>query len=169
MSEKENSPHFGLANFERRQHPRFLINLPVEYSRLDQSGNRPAQTADVSEGGLLLHVSDELDIGQGLKITLFIDSGSGLKPIKAKGKVVWKDYQFGKDGSHRVGVNFLEIKPEHQKTLKNFLSNLSQIGSMESQIPDRLLSALNISEIKSKNGSPGFVSVKLGAKVRGAK
>jgi c-di-GMP-binding flagellar brake protein YcgR len=141
LSEKKNSPRLGVVNFERRKHPRFVINLPVEYLKLDQSRNRPGRTGDLSEGGLLLYISDEMDIGQDLKITVFIDSGAGLKPIEVKARVVWKDYQLGNDEFRRGGVNFLEITPEHRETLSAFLNNLLKMRSLEAQILDRFRSS----------------------------
>jgi c-di-GMP-binding flagellar brake protein YcgR len=129
MKEIDNRCRFGLANFERRKYPRFLINLPIEYIRLDQSQICSGQGVDLSEGGLLLHVSDDMDIGQHLKISLFIDADSGIKPIEVKGTVVWKDCKLGKDGFQRIGFNFLEITPAHRQALKSFLNNLSEMTS----------------------------------------
>lgn len=141
MSEKENSPRLGMVNFERRKYPRFVINLPIEYLKLEQSRSRPGRTGDLSEGGLLLYIPDEMDIGQDLQVTVFIDSEAGLKPIKVKARVVWKDYRLEKGEFLRVGVNFLEITPEHRETLNGFLYNLLRMRSLEAGFLDQFLSS----------------------------
>ena len=60
--------NFGTVNFERRQHPRFSVNLPVEYRKNDIPKGRSANTGDLSEGGLLLYVSEPMEIGQELNL-----------------------------------------------------------------------------------------------------
>ncbi len=156
MKEQE-KPHFATANFERRKHPRFMINLPVEFWRVDQTRVRPGRTGDVSEGGLLLYVSEEIEVGQELKMTLFVDSGEEYKALKARGKVVWKDFRLDEEGLYRVGVNFSEISPEHLEILKGFLQNLLKIkGSTHPIIPNKLLSALDISRLTNEKGTPWF-------------
>ena len=62
--------HFGTVNFERRQHPRFSINLPVEYWKIDRSISALSRTGDISEGGLLLYISEQIEVGQELTYTL---------------------------------------------------------------------------------------------------
>lgn len=134
-----------------------MINLPVEFWRVDQTRIRPGRTGDVSEGGLLLYVSDEIEIGQELKFTLFIDSGAEYQSINARGKVVWKDFRLDTEGLYRVGVNFLEISPEHLHALRQFLQNLLKLKrSPDSIIPNKLLSALDISRLKGEKGTSWF-------------
>jgi len=35
--EKETKPRYGTVNLERRKHPRFSVDLPIEYYRIDSS------------------------------------------------------------------------------------------------------------------------------------
>ena len=121
-------------DLERRKHPRFSVALPVEYWQIDKSRSRPGQTIDVSEGGLLLHVSEPMEIGQVLGLTLFITSSRDLDVIEAlvQVEVVWKDTLEGKDGGYQVGVKFVYISPEDMEKLKNFLKTL------ESETPSAL-------------------------------
>jgi c-di-GMP-binding flagellar brake protein YcgR len=126
MKKEETEPRSGAVNFERRKHPRFSIDLPIEYWQLDRSKSRPGRTIDVSEGGLLLDLPESMEIGQVLGLTLFITSGPDLNSIEAltQVQVVWKDTHGGKDGGYRVGVKFIEISPEDMGKLKNLLKNL---------------------------------------------
>jgi c-di-GMP-binding flagellar brake protein YcgR len=122
--ERETKPHFGFVDLEKRKHPRFLTNLPIEYWQINKSKSRPGRTIDISEGGLLLHLSEPIEIGQNLGLNLFIDSGSDLDSIEAlvQVEVVWKDIYLGKEGDYRIGVKFVDISEEDMHKLKNLLN-----------------------------------------------
>ncbi len=124
MNENLKRPRWGMANFERRRHPRFVINLPVLYQRLDQNPNS-GRTGDLSEGGLLLYISHEVKVGEDLRVTLFVDSGTGLQPFEVKARVIWQDFRFGTE-EYRVGVHFLDITQEQLETLKDFMKNIAE-------------------------------------------
>ena len=145
--EEGQNPRFGTVNFERRKHPRFSVDLPVEYWQVNSNPkNHSGRAFDVSEGGLLLYISDEIAIGQNLRVKLFFDSGQGLKSIEANVQVLWKDFRLEKDGFYRVGLKFVDISQEDLQKLKSFLINLMKVKNYsDSTIPPRLLSALGIS------------------------
>ncbi len=69
------SPRFGVAYFERREYPRFPIKLTVEYCPFEKFKSSPAFTENIGEGGLLLNTREELELGDYLLLSLFIDSG----------------------------------------------------------------------------------------------
>ena len=124
MKKEETEPRFGVVDFEKRRHPRFSIDLPIEYWQIDKSRSQPGQTINISEGGLLLRISEHLKIGQVVGLTLFIASGRDLDIIEAiaQVKIVWQDTRVGKDGGYRVGVKFVDISPEDMDKLKNLLN-----------------------------------------------
>ena len=121
--EREPRPSGGVGNFERRKYPRFSAALPIEYWQIDKSKSRPGQTINISEGGLLLRLSEPLKIDQVVGLTLFITSGPELDVIEALAQVevVWQDTHVGEDGAYRVGVKFVVISPEDMDKLKNLL------------------------------------------------
>ena len=107
--EKETKPRYGIVNFERRRHPRFNIDLPIEYRRTDLI-IKHARAGNASEGGLLLYLPEQLEIGQHLSLKLFFYSGSRLESIETLIEVVWIDIYLGKDwGDYRTGVRFVDI------------------------------------------------------------
>ena len=120
-------PRYGIVNFERRRFPRFSVDLPVEYERID-SFIPAGRVLDISEGGLLIYFSERMVIGQHLKLRLFFSAiGSNLKAIEALVEVVWIEIDGDKRlGDYRSGVKFIYISPEDMNCLKNFLINLSQ-------------------------------------------
>jgi len=125
MEEKETKPRYGTVNFEKRMHPRFSIDLPAEFSRTDLSVKQ-GRAINASEGGLLLYLPEQVDIGQHLRLKLFFSMGSELKAIEAIVEVVWVDIHLGKDWRDcRTGVRFVEISTEDMGRLLNFVRSLS--------------------------------------------
>jgi c-di-GMP-binding flagellar brake protein YcgR len=122
---KEAKSRYGTVNFEKRKHPRFSVDLPVEYSRADLSADQ-GRAMNASEGGLLLYLPEQMEIGNHLKLRLFFTMGSELSAMETLVEVVWVDVHLGKDwGDHRTGVRFVEISAEDTGRLKSFLGSLS--------------------------------------------
>jgi len=123
--EKEVKSRYGTVNFEKRKHPRFDVNLPIEYVRSDLPANR-GEALNASEGGLLLYLPERMEIGQHLSLKLFFSSGSELRTIETLVKVVWMDIHLGENrGDYRAGVKFVDISPRDLEKLRNFLRSLS--------------------------------------------
>ncbi len=122
--EKGIKSRYGTVNFEKRGHPRFNIDLPVEY-RVDLSAV-PGRAVDGMEGGLLLYLPELLRMGSHLRLKLFFTTGSELTAIETLVQVVWVDVHLGKDWrDYRTGVRFVEISAEGLGKLKSFLKGLS--------------------------------------------
>jgi hypothetical protein len=126
MDQKESRPRMGITNFERRKHPRFAIDLPVEYYRTDSNRPQTGRAINVSEGGLLIYFSEKMEIGQQLKVKLFFASGARLNSIECLVEVVWNDLHLGEGwGDFRSGVTFVDISPVDLDRLKKFLRSLA--------------------------------------------
>jgi c-di-GMP-binding flagellar brake protein YcgR len=125
--EKETKPRTGIVSFERRRYPRFNVDLPIEYYRIDSSTSYTGRALNISEGGLLIYFPEQMEIGQHLKLKLFFTLGSDLNTVEALIEVVWIDIHLSEDrGNYRSGVKFIDISPEDIAKLKNFLKGLSQ-------------------------------------------
>ena len=123
--EKETKARYGTVNFEKRKHPRFSVDLPVEYSRADQLSEQ-GYAINASEGGLLLHLPEQMEMGNRLRLKLFFTVGSELNTIETVVEVVWVDMPLRKDrGDYRTGVSFVEISTGDMDKLKNFLKSLA--------------------------------------------
>jgi c-di-GMP-binding flagellar brake protein YcgR len=114
-------------NLERRRYPRFLLNLPLEYSHLDSSISYSSRTINVSEGGLMICVGERLKAGQHLNLKIFCPCGSTMLTIKTIVEVRWTDEYLGKDGNYRHGVKFIGMTPEDQQNFKGFLESYISI------------------------------------------
>jgi len=124
--EKQTKLHYGTVNFERRRYPRFHVDLPIEYYRVDSSIGHTGKALNISEGGLLLHFPEQMDIGQYVKLKLFLSSRVELNAVDVLAEVVWMDIHLDKElEDYRCGVNFIDVSPEDMTKLKSFLKNLS--------------------------------------------
>jgi c-di-GMP-binding flagellar brake protein YcgR len=128
MGDKEETrSHVGVVNLERRRNPRFSIDLPIEYQLIPPSINYTGRVLNASEGGLLVYLPQQTEIGQRLIIKLFFASGSHLNSIEVVAEVVWMDMHLGKGwGDYRCGVKFIDISSEDLIKLKTFLRSLSE-------------------------------------------
>lgn len=129
--EKRKESRFGLVNFQRRLHPRFSVNLPIEYWHVDGSKSQLGRTANVSGNGLLIYVPEQIEIGKNLRLKIFFDVGFGLSFIEALVEVVSKDTDLANDGDYRTGTKYVDISPEDMDKLKSFLNNLMHKSSSE--------------------------------------
>ncbi len=119
--EKEQESRTGLVNLERRKSPRFSVNLPIEYWRSETFAGASGQTVDYSEGGLMVYLSEPMNIGQSLRLKLSCPSSHDPNVIEALVQVVWRDIQVGSDRDYRTGVKFLNILPDDLARLKKLL------------------------------------------------
>jgi c-di-GMP-binding flagellar brake protein YcgR len=124
---KETKPRTGIVNLERRRYPRFNIDLPIEYYRIDSSIGHTGRGLSISEGGLLIYFPEQMEVSQYLRLKLFLPLGSELNIIEVLAEVVWRDIHLGEGwGDYRCGVKFIDIPPEEITKLKKFLGSLSQ-------------------------------------------
>jgi len=125
--EKGTSPHVGIVSLERRGHPRFTVDLPIEYYQVSSSPGTTARAINASEGGLMVYLPERVEIGQHLQLKLFFISGSDLNTIEMLTEVVWIDIHLGKGwGDYRFGVKFIDVSLEHWSKLQIFLRSLSE-------------------------------------------
>ena len=122
-------PHVGIAKFEKdlekRLHPRFLLNLPVEYYPLDSPGASQGHTLNASQGGLMVCLRQRFQKGQQISMKIFFSSNAHLFTVATKAEVMWADSNPEEDGSYRYGLKFVEISDENLGRLKSFLDGLS--------------------------------------------
>ena len=126
VEQDESKPRIGIINFERRKHPRFNVDLPVEYYRTESTLSQRGKTINASEGGLLIYFPERMEIGQQLRVKLYFSMGSDLESVECLVEVVWVDIHLGEAwGDHRSGVKFVDVSSEDLNKIKKFLSSLS--------------------------------------------
>jgi c-di-GMP-binding flagellar brake protein YcgR len=124
--EKETKPRTGVVNFERRKYPRFSVDLPIEYSRIESPVSHTGRGLNISEGGLLIYFPEKMDLSQYLSLKLFFPLGSKLSTTEVLAEVAWTEIHLDESwGDYRCGVRFIDISPEDMSKLKNFIGSLS--------------------------------------------
>jgi c-di-GMP-binding flagellar brake protein YcgR len=127
FDKKDTKPRIGVVNFEKRKHPRFTIDLPLEYRRIDSPIPETGRAVNASEGGLLVYFPEEVKVGDYLQLRLFFNDGSDMNRIEMGVRVAWVDLHLGKEwGDYRSGVKFTDIAPVDLNKLKTFLRDLSR-------------------------------------------
>jgi hypothetical protein len=129
--EKETKLRFGVVNFERRRHPRFSLDLPIEYYQVKSSGSRTGRAVNASEGGLLVYLSEKIELGQLLTLKLFVAPDLDLRTVEMVTQVVWVDMHLERGsgnfrGEYRCGLKIVDISPEDMNSLKGLLQNLAK-------------------------------------------
>ena len=129
---KEKSPSKkGVVAIERRKHPRFNLELPLDYFRIENKENYGGIVANASEMGILIYLPEKMEIGTILSTEIFYAKGLELDSIRAVAKVVWADLPARKTwGEHRYGVQFQSIDKKNLSKLKNLLK---EVGGTKKQ------------------------------------
>jgi c-di-GMP-binding flagellar brake protein YcgR len=117
----------GILAFEKRRHPRFNTELPLDYSRVEGKELYGGIVANASEGGLLVYLPERIEIGAFLKIEIIYVNGLELNTIEAVAKVVWQDLAT-KDGlgEHRYGLQFQQIDETNFNRLSALLKEVGK-------------------------------------------
>ena len=117
----------GVLTIEKRKHPRFSVELPLDYHRVDGEEVFGGIVANASEGGLLVYLPERMEIGAVLKIEIFYVKGLELNTIKVIGKVVWSDLAARESyGEHRYGLQFQYMGEEDFARLKSLLKEVGK-------------------------------------------
>lgn len=128
---KKLSSKKGVVAIERRKHPRFNLELPLDYFRIDDKKNYGGIVANASEMGILVYLPEKMEIGTTLKTEIFYAKGLELDSIRVIGKVVWADLPARKTwGEHRYGLQFQSIDKRNLSKLKNLLKEVGRAKNL---------------------------------------
>jgi hypothetical protein len=100
----------GILAIEKRKHPRFNVELPLDYCRVDGTAIYGGIVANASEGGVLVYLPERIEMGAYLKVEIIYVNGLELSTIQAVARVVWQDLATRDTlGEHRYGLQFQQI------------------------------------------------------------
>jgi hypothetical protein len=107
---------------EKRKHPRFYLNLPIEFRVINAPHVRGAMVVNASETGLLIQSPNDIPAGAKLNIAVLFSEGFELANFEAFAEVVWAKTRSceGKQG-YELGLKFIQISKEHRQKLKHLL------------------------------------------------
>ena len=142
-NDKAESPQFAS---EERRHPRFTVELPVEYRRSNDANLRPGHTVNFSEDGFMVLVSEQMEIGESLEMKIYFSTAFGLVTIAVIVKVIWADIKPKEGGYYRFGVRYGDISPADMDNLKAFLNMYADPHQAAVELKPRAGSILNPSK-----------------------
>jgi len=117
----------GVLAIEKRKYPRFSVELPLDYSRVNGKGTLGGMVANASEGGLLVYLPERIELGAFLRIEIFYVKGLELDTIKAVARVVWSDMAARESwGEHRYGLQFENIDEKDFNRLSTLLKEVGK-------------------------------------------
>jgi len=99
-----------LPLYERRRHPRFPVDFPVDYHLADGVRTFVGKAVNASEGGLMVCLEESMNTGAKLVLSMLFNLGYQLTEIKARCQIIWKDVGLLSDfPGYQYGLKFLEI------------------------------------------------------------
>ena len=127
MDEEKSRSREGIILVERRRHSRISVELPFDYSFVEEEEDHRGILADASEGGLLVYLLEKIEIGTLLRIEILFGKGTELTTIKAIVKVVWFDLAAKACwADYQYGLQFLSFFEGDLKKLKALLREFGQ-------------------------------------------
>jgi hypothetical protein len=133
MEIQELKSPFGKASFQRRRHPRFSVDFPIEYYQVNSRNRFNGRVLNASEGGLMVNLPETLEVNRYLITKLFFIFDRHLNSAEIFARVVWRDIHFGEGLDFRAGLRIVGISPEDMNRWRNFLNNFSEL-----EIPSNL-------------------------------
>jgi hypothetical protein len=123
MQRKKTRKKSGDLQGESREFPRRHIELPILYTFIENVKTYGGETANISEGGLLVYLKEALLEGMKLKIEIFPPDFFGLKPIKAVTQIVWSPARQGEGWEEYLqhGLEFIELDNGNLVKLRRLL------------------------------------------------
>jgi len=117
----------GILAIERRKHPRFVVELPLDYTKTEATDIVGGIVANASEGGLLVYLPERLTLGTILQIQIFYVKDLEFNMLKAVAKVVWCDMAARESwGEYRYGLQFLSIGEQEFSKLMTLLREVGK-------------------------------------------
>jgi hypothetical protein len=113
---------------EKRKHPRFYLDLPLEYRVIDVPQAHGALVVNASETGLLVHSIKNIPTGTKLNIAVLFPKGFELSNFEVFAEIVWKDIQWEENWlGYQLGLKFVHILEEDHQKLKQLLGDGHEI------------------------------------------
>jgi excisionase family DNA binding protein len=98
---------------ERRRYPRFSVDLPVDYTLVEDGKADVGSVANASEGGLMVLLNEMMELGTRMIVFVPFMLDSETTGIKAGCRVVWRDLEAASGGSrYQYGLQFTDISQD---------------------------------------------------------
>ncbi len=111
---------------ERRKYPRFDVYWPVRFNQIGSSISYDGRVTNLSQGGMLIQSSEQVEVGQHLQSKVSFILGSEINTVEMLAEVVRRSNGSEKaKGDYQCGAKFLDISPRDKNRLNDLLMSLS--------------------------------------------
>jgi len=111
----------GIFIVERRKHPRFNVELPLDYS-IENKDHYGGVAVNASRGGVIVYLPVAIVVGTSLYIEIIFVKGFELNSIKVRAKVIWSSLAPKVIwGEYRYGLEFEKFQEGDLEKLKALL------------------------------------------------
>ena len=111
------------ADFEKRKHPRYLLNLPFECCPIGSFTWGSGRILNISKGGLMAVHSDNLENGQYLLMNISCPLAHKSRPVKMIGQIVWGGGLEQDRRGYRSGIKLVDISSVGLDRLGNLIKS----------------------------------------------
>ncbi len=113
---------------EKRKHPRFPLNLPLEYQEVGLPGAYGGIVVNGSSFGLLIQSLKDMPIGARLSFMVLFVNGFQLGSFEGVAEIVRKDrVKMKMDTRYEYGLKTVHMKEEDHLKLRQFLTDQHQV------------------------------------------
>ena len=135
QSKNDDGRVMGVCESYQREHQRFSVELPFDYSHVDRVKEYGGFAANASERGLLVYLPEFIEKkGTLLRIVIPFVEGSEFNTIKCMAKVVWgglsAEVAWGK---HRYGLELQSFNKGSFDKLKILLKDVAKTHESEEE------------------------------------
>ena len=111
-----------ISGYDRRRHPRYLVETPMDFMTVDSEDVCTGLTANASEGGLMTFIGERVDVGTTLNLALLFRLGFSLTSMETTCEVVWREDVWKEYvDNYRYGLRFLEMESGELEKLRTLL------------------------------------------------
>jgi hypothetical protein len=112
---------------ERRQHPRFPVRLPLDFWQTPDVVQGGLVT-DMSEGGLGIRSTHEIQIGAEVGIRVYLSRGEfSFDSIEGTGRIIWRTAHREQDWKgYRYGMYIMQMPLDSRDRLMKYILMLQE-------------------------------------------
>jgi hypothetical protein len=105
-------------------HKRFVrkpVEIRVEVERFQEA--LASSSVNISPSGICFHIGQPLEVGEQIRVLLYIPRGKEVEILKVRARMVWQEAQ---ESNWRVGAAFEQFAPGDERRIRSWLLELGQ-------------------------------------------
>ena len=106
---------------DRRQYPRVVMDLPIEYRVGYPPHARGGIVVDASETGFLIYSPDSMPVGTKLKAAVLFRKEYELAIFEVFAEIIRKGFAAGQEKGYQYGLKFVQILEKDHRRLRELL------------------------------------------------